>query len=178
MAVAEPDGSIGGVGGIVTDITDRNQLEAAGLHLAAIIESSDDAIISKNLNGVITSWNKGAERIFGYTAAEALGNPVSMLAPSERVNEMPDILSKIRQGLRVEHYETKRRRKDGQVIDVSLTVSPIRSASGQIVGASKIARDITDRKRAEQERAEILSREHEARKTAERLNRVGPRLAA
>ena len=174
----EPDKSVIGVCGIATDITDLNQLETASLHLAAIVESSDDAIISKDLNGIITSWNTGAQRLFGYTAAEVIGKPVSLLAPSERLNEMPDILSKIRQGKRVEHYETRRRRKDGQVIDVSLTVSPIRSMSGQIIGASKIARDITDRTRAEKERAELLAREHAARKIAEQLNRVGPRLAA
>src|SRR5688572_21692783 len=173
-----PDGSVAGVCGIATDITDRKRLEIAALQLAAIVESSDDAIVGKDLNGIITSWNKGAERIFGYTAAEAIGNPVSLLAASERLNEMPDILSKIRNGERIEHYETRRRRKDGETIDVSLTVSPIRNASGQIIGASKIARDITGRKRAEKEYNLLLAREHEARKTAALVNMVGPRLAA
>ena len=172
------DGSVAGVCGIATDITGRNQLETASLHLSAIVESSDDAIISKDLNGIITSWNKGAERIFGYTAAEAIGKPVSILAPSELLNEMPDILSKIRRGERVDHYETRRRRKDGTILDISLTVSPIRDLSDRIIGASKIARDISDRKRAEQERAALLAREHAAHQTAELLNRVGPRLAA
>jgi PAS domain S-box-containing protein len=173
-----PDGSVAGVCGIATDITGRTQLETASLHLSAIVESSDDAIISKDLNGIITSWNKGAERIFGYTAAEAIGNPVSILAPSERLNEMPDILSKIRRGERVDHYETRRRRKDGTILDISLSVSPIRDLSDRIIGASKIARDISDRKRAEKERAALLAREHAAHQTAELLNRVGPRLAA
>jgi len=146
--------------------------------LAAIVESSEDAIVGKNLNGIITSWNAGAERIFGYTAAEAVGQPVAMLAAPDRLDEMPEILAKIRRGERVGHYETRRRKKDGQVIDVALTVSPVRDAQGRIVGASKIARDITDLKRAERERADLLLREKEARRTAELLNRVGPRLAA
>jgi PAS domain S-box-containing protein len=173
-----PDGSVTGICGIATDITERKRLEAASRHLAAIVESSDDAIISKDLNGIITSWNNGAARIFGYTADEIIGKPVSTLTAPERLDEMPTILSQIRQGHRVEHYETRRRKKDGQIIDVSLTVSPVRDATGQIVGASKIARDITDRKHAEQERGILLAREQEARRTAELLNRVAPRLAA
>jgi PAS domain S-box-containing protein len=172
------DGAVTGVCGIATDITERKQLEAAGLHLAAIVESSEDAIISKDLSGIITSWNNGAERIFGYTAAEVLGKPVSILRAPDRPDEMPEILSKIKQGLRVEHYETRRRRKNGQIIDVALTVSPIRDAAGRIVGASKISRDISDRKRAEQERGLLLAREQEARRTAELLNRAAPRLSA
>ncbi len=173
-----PDGRVTGICGIATDITERKRLDAAGLHLAAIVESSEDAIISKNLNGIITSWNAGAQRIFGYTAAEVVGQPVSILAAPERLDEMPNILSKIKQGLRVEHYETRRRTKDGQIIDVALTVSPVRDASGRIVGASKIARDISDRKRAEQEHALLLAREREARRTAELLNQAAPRLSA
>jgi PAS domain S-box-containing protein len=173
-----PDGTVTGVCGIATDITERKQLEAASQRLAAIVESSNDAIISKDLNGRITSWNAGAERLFGYAAAEAVGQPVSMLAAPDHLNEMPEILNQIRQGHRVEHYETRRRRKDGQIIDVELTVSPVRNAAGQIVGASKIARDITERKLAEQERSLLLSREKEARQTAELLNRIGPRLVA
>jgi PAS domain S-box-containing protein len=173
-----PDGTVTGVCGIATDITERKQLDAAGLHLAAIVESSGDAIISKDLNGIITSWNTGAERIFGYTAAEVIGQPVSILAAPDRLDEMPEILSKIKQGLRVEHYETRRRRKNGQIIDVALTVSPVRNAAGRIVGASKIARDISDWKRAEQERGLLLAREQEARRTAELLNQAAPRLSA
>ncbi|HEY7337133.1 MAG TPA: PAS domain S-box protein [Bryobacteraceae bacterium] len=173
-----PDGAAVGVCGIATDITERLQLEAAGRRLASIVENSDDAIVSKDLNGIITSWNKGAEHIFGYSAEEAVGMPVSLLAPPDRLDEMPEILSKVRQGQPVEHYETRRRRKDGEIIDVALTVSPLRDASGHIFGASKIARDISDRKHAEEERAVLLAREQEARRTAELLNRVGPRLAS
>lgn len=117
--------------------------------LASIVESSDDAIISKDLNGIITSWNKGAERIFGYSAEEAVGRPIAILAPPG-VDDMPGILEQIRQGRRVDHYETVRRRKDGQLLNVSLTVSPVRDGLGRIVGASKIARDITERKLAEE----------------------------
>lgn len=173
-----PDGRLTGVCGIATDITDRKKLETVSQHLAAIVESSDDAIISKDLSGNITSWNKGAERIFGYTADEVIGKPISMLAVADRVNEMPEILSQIKRGLRVDHYETLRRTKDGRTIQVALTVSPVRDASGQILGASKIARDVTDRKMAEQERASLLSREQEARRTAELLNRISSRLVA
>jgi PAS domain S-box-containing protein len=173
-----PGGAVTGVCGIATDITERERLGAASLHLAAIVESSADAIISKDLNGIITSWNTGAERTFGYTAAEVIGQPVSILAAPDRLDEMPNILSKIKQGLRVEHYETRRRRRDGQIIDVALSVSPVRNADGRIVGASKIARDISDRKRAEQERGLLLAREQEARRTAELLNQAAPRLSA
>ena len=126
--------------------------------LLAIIESSDDAILSTNLNGIITSWNKGAERIFGYTEEETLGKPITMLMPPERQNEEPVILARIRRGERVDHYETVRQRKDGSLIDISLTVSPIKDANGHVVGASKIARDISERKRAE-ERLNLLLRE-------------------
>jgi PAS domain S-box-containing protein len=173
-----PDDRVIGVGGIATDITERLQLEAASRHLAAIVESSNDAIVSKDLNGIITSWNRGAERMFGYTAGEIVGKPVSTLTAPDRLDEMPRILAKIRKGECVDHYETRRCRKDGQIIDVSLTISPVRDAAGRIVGASKIARDICDRKHAEQERALLLSREQEARRTAELLNKVAPRLAA
>ena len=113
--------------------------------LLAIIESSRDAIISKDLNGIIRSWNKGAELIFGYTADEAIGKPVTMLMPPDRVNEEPGILARIRRGEMVEHFETVRRRKDGTLIDISLTISPILDADGKIIGASKIARDVTER---------------------------------
>ena len=113
--------------------------------LAAIVDSSDDAIISKSLTGVITSWNRGAARIFGYTAEEAVGQPILMLIPADRVEEEPHILGRIKQGLRVEHFETIRRRKDGKLLNISVTISPVRNAEGTIIGASKIARDITER---------------------------------
>src|SRR5262245_49986377 len=117
--------------------------------LSAIIESSDDAIISKNLDGIIMSWNKGAERIFGYQEQEVIGKPVTVLMPPERYNEEPAILASIRQGERFDHYETVRKRKDGSLIDISLSISPIKDVGGKIIGASKIARDITQRKRME-----------------------------
>jgi PAS domain S-box-containing protein len=126
----------------------------AALQLAAIVESSDDAIASKDLNGVVTSWNRGAERIFGYTGEEIIGRPIAILIPDDRRDEEPDILRRVRNGERIEHYETVRRRKDGRYIDVSLTVSPMRDETGRIIGASKIARDITDRKLADAKLAE------------------------
>jgi PAS domain S-box-containing protein len=134
----------------------------AAQRIASIVESSDDAIISKDLNGIITSWNKGAQRIFGYVAEEVIGKPVTMLMPLDRQDEERGILERIRRGERVDHYETIRQRKDGSRIDISLTVSPIRDANGKIIGASKIARDITDHKRSEQHMA-ILAREAEHR---------------
>jgi PAS domain S-box-containing protein len=130
--------------------------------LAAIVESSDDAIVSKNLDGVITSWNKGAERIFGYTAEEVVGNPITILIPRDQHDEELVILDRIRRGERIRHYETVRRRKDGSLIVVSLAVSPVANAEGKIVGASKIARDITERMRSE-ERISALAREAEHR---------------
>jgi PAS domain S-box-containing protein len=117
--------------------------------LASIVTSSDDAIISKNLDGIITSWNKGAERLFGYTSEEAVGNSITILIPPEQHHEEDRILERIRRGERIEHYETVRRRKDGSSIVVSLTVSPVKNVEGRILGASKIARDITERKRTE-----------------------------
>ena len=134
----------------------------ASRRLASIVESSDDAIVSKDLDGVITTWNKGAERIFGYTPEEAVGKPVTILIPPDRHDEETKILERIRRGQRIEHYETVRLRKHGSRVDVSLTVSPVRNAAGKVVGASKIARDITDRKRSEQQVA-ILAREAEHR---------------
>ena len=118
--------------------------------LAAIIESSDDAIVGKRPDGIITSWNPAAHKLFGYRADEVIGGPIAILAAPDRENEMPSILERIRRGERVERYETVRRRKDGSLVDVSLTVSPILDRRGRIIGASKIARDITERKRAEQ----------------------------
>ena len=148
--IRDDEGQVIGVVLVFHDITERRQAEQARAHLAAIVESSDDAIISKNLEGIITSWNKGAEKLFGYTAAEAVGRPVTMLMPAKYVHEEPRILEKIRRGETIDHYETVRRRKDGTTIDISLTVSPIRDEAGEIIGASKIARDITERQRAQE----------------------------
>ncbi len=116
-------------------------------YLAAVIESSDDAIITKDLNGIITTWNGSAQRLFGYTSDEIVGKPVSTLIPADRQDEEPAILQRLRRGERVDHYETVRKRKDGSLIDISLTVSPVCDATGRIIGASKIARDITELKR-------------------------------
>jgi PAS domain S-box-containing protein len=134
---------------ILRDVTERGQAERTRERLAAIVDSSDDAIISKTLEGTISAWNRGAEKLFGYPAAEAIGEPMLMLLPPERVEEEADILTRIGQGQSVEHFETVRVRKDGTRIDVSVTISPIRDAEGAIIGASKVARDITERKRAE-----------------------------
>ena len=126
----------------------REQAEAAG-KLAAIVDSSEDAIISKTLGGIIQSWNAAAERIFGYTAEEAVGRPITMLFPADRLEEEERIIARIRSGERVEHFDTVRLRKDGTAIPISLTISPLKDGEGRIIGASKIARDITERKRAE-----------------------------
>src|SRR5688500_4756549 len=117
-------------------------------HLAKVVESSDDAIISKDLNSTITSWNRAAERMFGYTAAEAVGRSIRMIIPADRASEEDDVLRQIRAGQAVTHYETIRQRKDGTLIPISLSVSPIYDDAGKVIGASKIARDITDRVQA------------------------------
>ena len=130
--------------------------------IAAIVESSDDAIVSKDLNGVIISWNKGAENIFGYTAEEVVGKLITILIPPDRQDEEPAILERVRRGERIEHFETVRMRKNGSPVDISLTVSPVKNVEGKIIGASKIARDITERKRAEAQ-ITVLAREAEHR---------------
>ncbi|HEX7654785.1 MAG TPA: PAS domain S-box protein, partial [Verrucomicrobiae bacterium] len=137
--------------GLARDFTDRKKAEAHLAKLAAIIESSDDAIIGKTLTGIITSWNRGAERIFGYPATEVIGRSLTLLIPPERIDEEPEILAKIAMGEVIEHFETVRVRKDGRLIQVSVTISPLRDEHGRIVGASKIARDITERKRLEEQ---------------------------
>jgi len=138
-------------------IQPRSAVPDAASHFAAIVASSDDAIISKDLNGVVTSWNAGAERLFGYTAEEMVGQPILVLIPTERRDEEPGILERIRRGDRIDHYETVRQRKDGSRVHISLTVSPIKNSKGEIIGASKIARDISDRRRAEEARELLLN---------------------
>ncbi len=128
---------------------ERKQAEEITGLLAAIVASSDDAIVSKDLDGVVTSWNKSAERIFGYTPEEAIGQHITLIIPVERHAEESDILARLRRGERVDHFHTVRRRKDGRLIDVSLTISPVRDSSGKVVGASKVARDVTSEKQAE-----------------------------
>jgi PAS domain S-box-containing protein len=120
----------------------------ASKQLAAIVESSDDAIVSKNLDGIIQSWNGSAERLFGYTAEEAIGQHITLIIPSDRRDEETMILEQLRRGVRVDHFETVRMRKNGTPIDISLTISPVKDSTGQVVGASKVARDITENKRA------------------------------
>ena len=148
------------IGGIARRATVREH------ELAAIVQSSDDAIVGKELDGTIRTWNPGAERLFQYTAAEVVGKPITILIPPDRLSEETHVLTQIRAGHRVEPYETIRRRKDGTEIDVSLTVSPIRDAGGTVIGASKIARDISERRRAERLRDELVERERSARDEA------------
>ncbi|MFN6962653.1 MAG: ATP-binding protein [Pyrinomonadaceae bacterium] len=161
----------GGTEGLNTTLEGVRPDELASGWLAAIIESADDAIISKTLDGIITSWNGAAQRIFGYSAEEIVGKPILTLIPAELHSEEDVILANIRAGRRVEHYETIRRRKDGKLIDVSLTISPIKTSDGRIVGASKIAREITHRKLAE-------ARLKEQTETLETINRIGRLLSA
>ena len=132
------------------DITERKQMEAGRSRLAAIVEFSDDAMVSKTLDGTITSWNKAAERLFGYAAEEAIGQNITLIVPADRLPEEKTILERLTRGERVEHFETVRRRKDGTTLDVSLTISPVKDAAGRVVGASKVARDITTQKQTEQ----------------------------
>ena len=155
-------GTLIGAVNMLVDISDRKRADLDAQRLASIVESSDDAIISKGLDGIITSWNRGAERLFGYTAEEVIGKSVTILIPEDRMNEEPEILDRIRRGERVDHYDTVRRCKDGSLIDISLTVSPLKGADGKITGASKIARDVTERKRA-QEQQKLLVNEMQHR---------------
>jgi len=131
------------------ETTERKAAEEIRSRLAAIVESSDDAIVAKDLNGIITNWNRSAERIFGYTENEVLGKPITIIIPPELHAQETEILRRLRSGERIEHFETVRVRKDGKTLDVSLTISPIKDASGRVVGASKVARDITAEKQAE-----------------------------
>jgi PAS domain S-box-containing protein len=155
---------------VTHDITARRRAESDALLLSAIVDCSEDAIISKNLNGVVTSWNKSAERMFGYTAAEAIGKPVAtLLIPPERQDEEANILGRLRRGERVDHFETVRHRKDGSVLDISLTVSPVRDAQGNVVGASKVARDISENKRIQ---AALLASEARFRQLADSMPQI------
>jgi len=146
--------------------------------LAAIVDSSDDVIVSKTLDGVITSWNATAERIFGWTAAEAIGRHITLIVPDDRRAEEEGVLARLRRGERIDHFETVRRTKDGRLVDMSITVSPIKDAAGRIVGASKVARDISDRRRLEEQRVLLLAHEQDARRRAEALNNAKDELLA
>jgi PAS domain S-box-containing protein len=140
------------------DITELKRADHSAHLLAAIVETSNDAIVSKDLNGIVTSWNRGAERVFGYTAEEMIGEPITVLIPHERHDEELEILERIRRGERIDHYETIRRRKDGNPVDISLAISPVKDTAGKVIGASKIARDITERKQL-QARQNLLAHE-------------------
>jgi PAS domain S-box-containing protein len=155
-------GNLVGAVNCFQDITERKRIEEGALRLAAIIASSDDAIIGKNLDGIITSWNSGAERIFGYLAEEIIGRSIMTLIPPDHQKEEAIIIERIRRGQRVEHFETIRQRKHGSFIDISLTISPVKNAQGKIIGASKIARDITERRRSDAQ-ISVLAREAEHR---------------
>ena len=146
--------------------------EHATVLLAAIVESSDDAIVSKTLDGVITSWNGGAERMFGWPASMAIGQHITLIVPEDRRAEEEEVLARLGRGERIDHFETVRMARDGRLIDVSLTVSPVRNRLGQIVGASKVARDISERRRLEEYRDLLLKHEHQARTAAESLIRA------
>src|SRR5262249_36739742 len=154
------------------DITERKQTEDAMGQLAAIVESSDDAIVSKDLNGVIRSWNKGAEKLFGYAAEEVIGKSIMIVIPPDRAGEEQRVLESLRRGEKIEHSETVRRRKDGALVDISLTVSPLRDKAGNVIGGSKIASDITERKRVEQALAEGERQQRALYKLADHLHRA------
>ena len=170
MVLRDESGQITGYVSANRDISEQKRVEKYLRQLAAIVESSNDAIIGKTLDAVITSWNIGAERIYGYTAAEVIGKPISLLVPPGHDNEIFQILEKIKRGENIVHYETKRQRKDGEIIDVSLTVSPVKDENGEIVSASTIARDISERKHAEEELS--LYQEHLEEVVAERTREL------
>jgi PAS domain S-box-containing protein len=142
---------------LLIEIAHRHDKELAAAQLAAIVEFSEDAIVAKDLDGTITNWNRGAERLFGYSAEEAIGKPITILIPPDRFDEEPGILERVRRGERVDHYDTVRLRKDGTLIDISLSISPMKDSDGKIVGASKIARDVTERKRLQEQQKLIVS---------------------
>jgi PAS domain S-box-containing protein len=146
---------IGGLNTLV-DVSELRRGEEKGFRLASIVDSSHDAIVTKDLNGIITSWNDSAEQLFGYTAEEVIGKPITILIPADRSDEEPEIIARIVRGERVDHFETIRRRKDGSLVEISLTISPLRNAQGKVIGASKIARDITERRQAEEQKRLLL----------------------
>jgi PAS domain S-box-containing protein len=156
-------GRIIGASKIARDLTQQNRAAAAAMHLAAVVASADDAIISKDLNGIVQSWNPAAEGLFGYTADEMIGQSITRIIPKERLDEETYVLGRIRDGQSVEHFETVRQKKDGKPVDISLTVSPIVDAAGRIIGASKIARDIREHKRLLDERRTAAANEEAAR---------------
>jgi PAS domain S-box-containing protein len=171
--VRTPDGEVTGTLRIAHDISTRYRDERAARRLAAIVASSDDAIASKDLNGIVTSWNRAAEQMFGYSAAEIIGKSIRAIIPADRQSEEDHVLASIRRGQRVDHFDTIRQRKDGSLIPVSLTISPIVDERGTIIGASKIARDISDRRLAEAERERLLHLSQQNARVTQTLNQVG-----
>jgi PAS domain S-box-containing protein len=171
-AIKDAQGRIIGVSKVARDISAQKQAYEERERLAAIVDSSDDAIVGKTLEGIITSWNRGAEQMFGYSAAEAIGQHITSIIPPELHAEEDDVLAHLRRGEKIDHYETVRQAKDGRKLDISLTVSPITNAQGRIIGASKVARDISARKRADEERERVIEREEAARRTAEEASRL------
>ena len=170
--VRNAQGKIIGASKVARDISQRKLTDDARDRLAAIVDSSDDAIISKTLQGFIASWNRGAEKMFGYAPAEAIGQHITLIIPSDRHGEEVDVLAHVGRGEKVDHFETVRRAKDGRRVNISLTVSPVRNGQGRIIGASKVARDITARKLAEEEQARLIAETLAARRTAEEANRL------
>jgi len=169
--IRDEAGNILGVVMVFHDITDRRTAERVQARLAEIVNSSEDAIVAKDLNGTITAWNRGAERLFGYTAEEAIGKSITIVIPPDRLDEETQVLERIGRGDRIDNFETVRRRRDGSTVEISLTVSPIRNRHGEVIGASKIARDITDRRRFEAEIEAHLMNEQALRMEAEAANR-------
>jgi PAS domain S-box-containing protein len=169
--VRDADGTIIGASKIARDLSDRKAAELAAAQLAAIVESSDDAILSKTLDCIIMSWNAGAERLYQYAAHEVIGRHISLLMPPEDARNLPGLMARLRRGERIDHYETQRIRKDGTRVRVSLTISPVRNGSGEIVGASAIARDTGDRQRLEEQRIRLLEEERNAHAATERARR-------
>ena len=176
--IQDPSGRIVGASKVARDITEQRHTEVELRRFAAVVESSDDVIVSKTLDGIITSWNPAAERLFGWTEAEAVGRHITLIIPEDRLAEEDDVLVRIRRGERVDHFETVRRTRDGRLVEVSITVSPVKDARGRVVGASKIGRDITERRLLEDQRARLLAREQEARRQAEALNTAKDELLA
>ena len=172
IPIAGPAGSSRALA-VARDEAHLDHAQRASQRLAAIVNSSDDAIVSKDLNGIVTTWNHAAEVMFGYTAAEMVGTSIRRIIPADRQAEEDQVLAKVRQGDKVEHFETVRRRKDGSPVYISLTVSPLVDERGAVVGASKIARDIGERRRADEERLRLLALAERNVHITERLNKVG-----
>jgi two-component system sensor histidine kinase VicK len=166
------DGQITGAVVSFRDITDHKRAEEARARLAAIVQSSDDAIIGKTPDGIVTSWNRGAQRLYGYSAEEVVGQHISILVPPNHSNDVPNLLERLRRGERISHYETVRATKDGKLLDVSLTLSPIKDSQGNTTASSTIARDMTERKRAEKELAQAFATQRAANEELERINKV------